>query len=341
MKKNRFLYVSMLMMALLGSMVATSCGDDEEEVGKKEVVSHKIQGMWKYAFGDEDFIVMFLNADSTGYMIEYDNGEIDKNKAFTYNYNAETNLLTVYWDTYQDKAVVQWINEDSFRWNFDGDKEIMIWNRQILDEDNADDAEGDGMDGMGGTASLICPDDNHPHIIDLGLPSGTKWCCCNVDATAPEEFGGYYAWGETSEKSVYDENTYAYFDNNTAKYINIGSYITGTSYDVAHVKMGDSWCMPTNAQLTELIFKNRFSITSYNGVRGLLITGQNKNQLFLPFAGKKRVGYPLDAGDDFFYWAGNVDEENIKFAYDFYFTSYGAGISDWRYIAHSVRPVHK
>ena len=47
---------------------------------------------------------------------------------------------------------------------------------------------------------LICPDDHHPHAIDLGLPSGTKWCCCNVGASTPEGYGGYYAWGETSER---------------------------------------------------------------------------------------------------------------------------------------------
>ena len=47
---------------------------------------------------------------------------------------------------------------------------------------------------------LICPDNNHPHMIDLGLPSGTKWACCNVGASSPEKAGGYYAWGETEEK---------------------------------------------------------------------------------------------------------------------------------------------
>ena len=54
----------------------------------------------------------------------------------------------------------------------------------------------------------ICPDDHHPHMIDLGLPSGTKWACCNVDATKPEEYGGYYAWGETETKDSYEWETY-------------------------------------------------------------------------------------------------------------------------------------
>ena len=44
-----------------------------------------------------------------------------------------------------------------------------------------------------------CPDNNHPHMIDLGLPSGTKWACCNVGASKPEEYGGYYEWGQIAD----------------------------------------------------------------------------------------------------------------------------------------------
>ena len=63
---------------------------------------------------------------------------------------------------------------------------------------------------------LECPDNNHPHMIDLGLPSGTKWACSNVDTTHPENQsptnkGGYYAWGETEEKTDYSWNTYIHF----------------------------------------------------------------------------------------------------------------------------------
>lgn len=57
---------------------------------------------------------------------------------------------------------------------------------------------------------LTCPDENHPHMIDLGLPSGIKWACCNVDATAPEVHGGYYAWGEAEEKAIYSNVAYLY-----------------------------------------------------------------------------------------------------------------------------------
>lgn len=52
---------------------------------------------------------------------------------------------------------------------------------------------------------LSCPDDKHPHMIDLGLPSGTKWACCNVGASSPEEYGGYYTYGEVSSTPSLDQ----------------------------------------------------------------------------------------------------------------------------------------
>lgn len=57
-----------------------------------------------------------------------------------------------------------------------------------------------------------CPDENHPHAIDLGLPSGTKWACCNIGASHPEESGGFYAWGETTNKNDFLWATYIHCD---------------------------------------------------------------------------------------------------------------------------------
>ena len=88
-------------------------------------------------------------------------------------------------------------------------------------------------------------------MIDLGLPSGTKWACCNVGASNPEGYGGYYAWGETYEKDYYEWFTYDYFnseeyedmwDNNYLVYYDLGEDIGGTQYDVARVSWGRvSW----------------------------------------------------------------------------------------------------
>lgn len=161
----------------------------------------------------------------------------------------------------------------------------------------------------------ICPDNNHPHAIDLGLPSGTKWCCMNVGASSPEQYGGYYAWGETSEKSVYNEVTYSYFNgqdtdgdgyiNKNFSVVNIGSDIAGTSYDVAHVRMGGSWRMPSFAQLQELKNNCTRTFTQQNGVYGILVTGNNGGQLFLPSAGRRWNSDLYDAGSDGNYWSSS------------------------------------
>ena len=130
---------------------------------------------------------------------------------------------------------------------------------------------------------LTCPDDHHPHLIDLGLSSGTKWACCNVGATAPEDYGGYYAWGETEEKAVYDRSTYEYYQNDS--YLDIGNDIAGTQYDVAHVKWGDFWVMPSLDQIKELEDECQTQWTTKNGISGWLFTGKNGSTIFLPAAG--------------------------------------------------------
>ncbi len=91
--------------------------------------------------------------------------------------------------------------------------------------------------------------------IDLGLPSGTKWASCNVGATKPWEYGGYYAWGETEENGVYDWSNYIHCDGDWPAPLchNLGNSISGTPYDVAYIKWGGNRKMPTLKQIKELI----------------------------------------------------------------------------------------
>ena len=122
--------------------------------------------------------------------------------------------------------------------------------------------------------------------IDLGLPSGTKWASCNVGASSPEESGGYYAWGETEEKWEYTDKTYMYYDAQNEKYIQIGNDISGTQYDVAHVKWGGNWRMPTEADIDELLQNTTSIWTTQNGVTGrMMISKINFNRIFLPVNG--------------------------------------------------------
>lgn len=84
--------------------------------------------------------------------------------------------------------------------------------------------------------------------IDLGLPSGLKWASCNVGASSPEEYGGYFAWGEIEEKSDYSWDTYKWCKGSSES---MTKYCTNSNYgtvdnktildpedDVAHVKWG-------------------------------------------------------------------------------------------------------
>ena len=146
------------------------------------------------------------------------------------------------------------------------------------------------------------PNDECPvaEAIDLGLPSGTKWASWNVGASAPEEYGGYYAWGETEEKDVYDWSTYIHCDGSRETCHHIGDDIAGTEYDVAHVKWGGSWCIPSRDQIEELCKKCSWSWGTQNGVNGMLVTGPNGNTIFLPAAGYH--DYRYQKGDFGYYW---------------------------------------
>ena len=73
---------------------------------------------------------------------------------------------------------------------------------------------------------------NGHEYVDLGLPSGTLWATCNVGASKPEEYGDYFAWGETQPKSNYHWNTYKWcrgsYDTQTKYCTDTDSYYCGT-----------------------------------------------------------------------------------------------------------------
>ena len=194
---------------------------------------------------------------------------------------------------------------------------------------------------------LTCPDDHHPHMIDLGLPSGTKWACCNVDddssKQSPTNYGSYYAWGETKEHEdlIYDWSTYTHCDGTYATCHNLGSDIAGTDYDVAHVKWGGSWVMPTKEQQDELRNNCTYEWTTENGVNGGKFTSKkNSGSIFLPAAGYRDDSDLLDAGSLGLYWSSTQYPSDTYGAYLLYF---GSGFVDWnlsrRYYGRSVRPV--
>lgn len=189
-----------------------------------------------------------------------------------------------------------------------------------------------------------CPDDHHPHLIDLGLPSGTKWACCNVGATKPEDYGGYYAWGETEEKDIYDWDTYIHCDGSKWNCHDIGSDIAGTQYDAATANWGSPWVMPSREQEKELQDNCTYNMPTYdeNGVRGSWLTGPNGASIFLPIGGFRR-GENLERSDARFYWSSTFYESWTHMeAYGFDFYSGVAYMCSYeRCLGQNVRPVRR
>ncbi len=196
--------------------------------------------------------------------------------------------------------------------------------------------------------------------VDLGLPSGTLWATCNIGATSPEDYGDYFAWGETAGyndgKTDFNWSTYKWCEGSSStmtKYCNNSSYgyngFTDNKTeldledDAAYVNWGSAWRMPSNEQFEELI-NSQYTTTRWttqNGVYGRLITSKsNSNSIFLPAA-----GYCSDSSLTFMslkghYWLRSLYAINPDSGYSLYFDSsdFYAGYS-LRYVGRSVRPV--
>ena len=174
---------------------------------------------------------------------------------------------------------------------------------------------------------------NGHEYVDLGL--SVKWAICNVGASKPEEYGNYYAWGETSTKSSYTENNSVTYRKN---FSDIGGNPT---YDVAREKWGSTWRLPTKAEFEELRQNCTWTWTTQNGINGYKVTSKkNGNSIFLPAAGW-RNGTSLNRQGPFgFYWSSTPHESNSDSAYSLYFFS-GYHYTYWyyRFYGQSVRPV--
>ena len=159
--------------------------------------------------------------------------------------------------------------------------------------------------------------------VDLGLPSGTLWATCNVGAITPEEYGDYFAWGETQPKDIYDWSTYQYCmgtDHTLTKYCNNSEYgyngFTDTltillpEDDAATANWGDGWRMPTQTEWRELLDNTTHTWTAQNGVNGRLFTGSNGNSIFLPAAGYRRGSNFNDADSYGSYFSSSLGSES-------------------------------
>lgn len=172
--------------------------------------------------------------------------------------------------------------------------------------------------------------------VDLGL--SVKWASCNVGAKSPEDYGTYFAWGETAAKSSYttDNSLTADLSLSALRSRGIIDFIghLTPAYDAATANWGGSWRMPTSAEINELLNNCTWRWTTQSGVYGYKVTGPNGNSIFLPGGGS----YYHDG----YYWSGTRHKEDNGCAYALYFSSYKRELYIDYYGRHNgliVRPV--
>ena len=169
------------------------------------------------------------------------------------------------------------------------------------------------------SADRIHPLGDAMEAVDLGLPSGLKWATCNVGATSPEGYGGYFAWGETETKDNYDWPTYKWCNDTVITKYNYDTSqgdvdnktVLEQQDDAASVIWGGSWRMPTDAEWTELIENCTWTWITHNGVKGSLVTSNiNGNSIFLPADGFKTELYHFNLESVCSYWSSTLDTFN-------------------------------
>ena len=207
-----------------------------------------------------------------------------------------------------------------------------------------------------------------PEAVDLGLPSGLKWASFNLGASKPEEYGDYYAWGETEpyyssqdpltwkegKETGYYWESYKWCmgtENTLTKYCYNSEYgyngytdsktVLDPEDDAAYVNLGGSWRMPTDAEWTELRENCTWTWTTQNGVSGRLVTASNGNSIFLPAAGYRvntSLYFAVSYGG---YWSSALYTGHPYYARRVYFSSDNVSRDYYnRYNGQSVRPVY-
>lgn len=205
------------------------------------------------------------------------------------------------------------------------DGSSALWSKYNPKKGNTGDNNNQGSNQTTGTIR------GHKYV-DLGL--SVKWATCNIGADSPEEFGDYFAWGETSTKSEYTS------DNSVTYGTNFSDIAGNSNYDAARVNWGGSWRLPTKAECRELKEECTWTWTTKGGHNGYKVVGPNDNSIFLPAAGYRDGTSLYRAGEYGDYWSSTSGESSTQSAYYLNFYSGGHDV-DWYYRSYgrTVRPV--
>lgn len=230
-------------------------------------------------------------------------------------------------------------------------KVIKIYrNGQVIDQFKASEIDFIEVDeetpATGGAGGEI----NGHEYVDLGLPSGLKWATYNVGASSdsPTDYGDYFAWGETSTKDDYTrENSFTYgktaADLKASGVLDPAGNLTA-QYDVATVKWGAPWRMPTRAECKELVDNCTWTWVDDSGVKVCKVTGPNGNYIYLQPSGCRQLSLTFQLGEMADYWSSTFYFDMDTTDNAWYFTSTAGqdkgmtGMSS-RIFGYPVRPV--
>lgn len=166
---------------------------------------------------------------------------------------------------------------------------------------------------------------NGHEYVDLGL--SVKWATCNVGAQNPEDYGEYYAWGETRPKTIYTWKGYrfrasgdSYPDLKFSKYDpdeildNLKKTVLELADDVANLEWGGNWRMPTKEEIEELSYNCIWTWTTQNGIKGVKITsnveGYTDRSIFIPAAGYRNDSELIFNGEYGYLWSSSITDMN-------------------------------
>lgn len=169
--------------------------------------------------------------------------------------------------------------------------------------------------------------------VDLGLPSGTMWASYNLGSNKPEDFGGYYAWGEIKTKTEYNKDNYDFLQQENLQ----------KECDVANKQWGGGWHIPTKEDFAELLANCIHRWTKQGGVKGCLLTSIiNKKSIFLPaadvFVGSKSSGENRRCVYNTSTYAGFQNDNHEVFCFYYLKDGLAAG-NNVAHIGSSIRPV--
>lgn len=177
---------------------------------------------------------------------------------------------------------------------------------------------------------------NGHEYIDLGL--SVMWATCNLGATVPEEYGDYFAWGETEPYYNNEEwnpdtspgycwESYKWCEGSFLTYYRLTKYCTNerigevdsltvlqSEDDAASVNWGGAWRLPSHIEMDELCHKCIWEQVERNGIEGFVITGPNGNNIFMPMAGELRYTSRGYSGHSGAYWTSSIHLSNSAIA---------------------------